>query len=160
MLVYLGLGSNLGEREANLKRALELLNTDLISVTRQSSIYETAPMDVTDQPAFLNMVVECRAGHLPIQLMKKLLKLEKQMGRDRSSKAVKRGPRLIDIDLLLYGNSVINTPGLTVPHPGMLARRFVLEPLLELAPRIRDPRTNRLMADALLGVEDQQVRRI
>jgi 2-amino-4-hydroxy-6-hydroxymethyldihydropteridine diphosphokinase len=160
MLAYLGLGTNLGDREANLRRAIELLDTDLIAVVRKSSVYETAPLDVVDQPPFLNMVLECETDHLPMQMMKKLLKIEKQIGRDRSSQAIRRGPRLIDIDMLLYRNSVISTPQLTVPHPRLLERRFVLEPLLELAPQIRDPRTKLPIAQALPGVRDQQITKL
>lgn len=160
MLAYVGLGTNLGDREANLRSAIQLLDTDLIAVVRKSSIYETAPLDVLDQPPFLNMVLECDTSHLPMQMMKRLLKIEKQMGRDRSSKAVRRGPRLIDIDMLLYRNSVIRTPQLTVPHPRMLERRFVLEPLLELAPEIKDPRTRMPIAQALPGVQDQQITKL
>jgi 2-amino-4-hydroxy-6-hydroxymethyldihydropteridine diphosphokinase len=160
MLVYLGLGTNLGDREANLRRAIELLDTDLIAVIRKSSIYETAPVDLLDQPPFLNMVLECNTDHLPMQMMKKLLKVEKQVGRDRSSHAVHRGPRVIDIDMLLYRNSVIRTPQLTVPHPRMLERRFVLEPLLELAPGLKDPRTRKPIAEALARVQDQQVKKL
>jgi 2-amino-4-hydroxy-6-hydroxymethyldihydropteridine diphosphokinase len=160
MLAYIGLGTNLGDREANLRSAIQLLDTDLITVVRKSSIYETAPLDVIDQPPFLNMVLECETSHLPMQMMRKLLKIEKQMGRDRSSKAVRRGPRVIDIDMLLYRNSVIQTPQLTVPHPRMLERRFVLEPLLELAPGIKDPRTRMPIAQALPAVQDQQITKL
>lgn len=156
-MVYLSLGTNLGDREANLTRAIELLKSDQIEVVKQSSIYETAPQDVVDQPWFLNMVVECQTRHFPLQLMNKLLRIERRMGRDRSAGAVRRGPRLIDIDILLYNNAVIRTDRLTVPHPRILERRFVLEPLLELAPELKDPRTRQPLSKALAAVRDQKL---
>jgi len=159
-MVYLSLGTNVGEREANLARALELLDTGGIEVVRRSSVYETTPRDVLNQPSFLNMVLECRTALFPMQLIAKVLRIEKAMGRDRGPSSVRRGPRLIDIDMLLFGNAVIEAPRLTVPHPRMVERRFVLEPLLELVPAIRDPRTKRPLSEFLAGVQEQGVTRL
>lgn len=159
-MVYLGLGTNVGDREANLNTALDLLAAEDITVLRYSSLYETAPRDVLDQPWFLNMVVECETRYFPMQLIARLLRIERKMGRDRSPRAIQRGPRLIDIDVLLYNKAVINTTRLTVPHPRMFERRFVLEPLLELTPDIKDPITRRPIAEALATVRDQKINKI
>jgi 2-amino-4-hydroxy-6-hydroxymethyldihydropteridine diphosphokinase len=159
-MLYLSLGTNIGHREANLTRAIELLNEAKIEVTRQSSVYETAPRDVLNQPWFLNMVLECRTTLFPLQLLGKILRIEKSMGRDRGPSSVRRGPRLIDIDVLLFHNAVINTNRLTVPHPRMFERRFVLEPLLELVPGLRDPLSNKPLSDFLKKVLDQQISKL
>jgi 2-amino-4-hydroxy-6-hydroxymethyldihydropteridine diphosphokinase len=159
-VVYLSLGTNLGERESNLSQAIELIEDAGVSVVRRSSVYETKPRDVLDQPYFLNMVVECSTRLFPMQLLAKVLNIEKRMGRDRGPSAVRRGPRLIDIDILLYRNSVIETPKLAVPHARMFERRFVLEPLLELAPALRDPRTKRPLSEFMAGVRDQSLKKL
>jgi 2-amino-4-hydroxy-6-hydroxymethyldihydropteridine diphosphokinase len=159
-MVYLALGTNLGDREGNLERAIERLNEGRITVVRRSSIYETEPRDVMDQPWFLNMVVECETRFFPKQLMGKLLRIEKQMGRNRGGGVVLRGPRLIDIDVLLFRDAVMETTELTVPHPRMHERRFVLEPLLELAPDARDPRTGERFRKALAAVRGQKITKV
>ncbi len=122
-------------------------------------MWETAPREVVEQPWFLNMVVECRTELAPLELMEKVLAIEVAMGRDREQ-AVARGPRLIDIDVLLMDELVIESERVTVPHQRMQGRRFVLEPLLELAPDLRDPRTQRPFAESLAGVADQSVRKL
>jgi 2-amino-4-hydroxy-6-hydroxymethyldihydropteridine diphosphokinase len=155
--VYLSLGSNLGEREDRLGQALEALEREGIAVVARSSIYETEPQDVVNQPWFLNMAVECRARALPLQLMNMLLRIEREIGRVRRAN-LQRGPRPIDLDILLFGNAVIHLPQLTVPHPRMLQRRFVLEPLLEIAPDLRHPVTRELLRKYLPATLDQQVR--
>jgi 2-amino-4-hydroxy-6-hydroxymethyldihydropteridine diphosphokinase len=157
-MLYLSLGTNLGDRQANLDRAIALIQAQGgIAVVRRSSVYETQPRDVLDQPSFLNMVVECRTSILPMLLLKKLLRIEQMMGRNRGPAAIRRGPRLIDIDILLYNDAVIQTASLTVPHPSMCERRFVLEPLLELAPDIKHPRTAQPLSQFLRAVQDQPV---
>ena len=156
-MIYLSLGTNIGDREANLTGAIERLKAEEVAVRRESSRYETAPQDVLDQPWFLNMVVECETRLFPMQLLARLLRVERAMGRDRSANAIRRGPRLIDLDILLYNNAVIDTPHLRLPHPRMLERRFVLEPLLELAPDLNDPRTRQPIAKALPLVRDQKL---
>jgi 2-amino-4-hydroxy-6-hydroxymethyldihydropteridine diphosphokinase len=156
--VYLSLGSNIGERKTNLERAVELLASSGISVVKTSSIYETAPQQVKSQPWFLNLVLETTTSLFPLQLLSVLQNVERQLGRERRA-GVRFGPRTIDLDILLYGRSIIETPTLTVPHPRMTVRRFVLEPLVELAPELRDPVSGRPYRDLLNGVKDQAIRR-
>jgi 2-amino-4-hydroxy-6-hydroxymethyldihydropteridine diphosphokinase len=155
--VYLSLGSNLGEREDRLSQALCALEREDVSIVARSSVYETAPQDVADQPWFLNMAVECRTRALPLQFMKTLLRIEREIGRVRHAN-LRRGPRPIDLDILLFGNAVIDTPQLSVPHPRMLQRRFVLEPLLEIAKNLRHPVTREPLRTYLAATLDQQVR--
>jgi len=133
--VYLSLGSNLGDREANLRTAIGKLG-ELGEVVAVSSFYETEPMELADQPWFVNCAVALRTKLMAELFLSKMLAIEKQMGRRRTRP---KGPRTIDIDILLFGNSVINTPQLHVPHPAMHERRFVLEPLTEIAPDVRHP---------------------
>jgi 2-amino-4-hydroxy-6-hydroxymethyldihydropteridine diphosphokinase len=154
---YLSLGSNLGDREDLLSQALADLEGEKIAVVARSSIYETAPQDVAGQPWFLNMAVECRTTLLPLELMTLLLAVEREIGRVRHA-SVWRGPRPIDLDILLYGESVIQLPQLTVPHPRMLQRRFVLEPLLEIAPELTYPVNGKPLRGYLAATMDQQVR--
>jgi 2-amino-4-hydroxy-6-hydroxymethyldihydropteridine diphosphokinase len=146
--VYLSLGSNLGDRAANLREALSLLGS-MGSVTAVSSFYETEPVELTAQPWFLNCAAKLETEKMPRQLIKSILALEREMGRVRKKK---KGPRNIDIDILLFGSSIVETEGLTIPHPAMHERRFVLEPLAEIAPEVRHPvfqRTIRELRDAL-----------
>lgn len=145
---YLSLGSNIGDRAANLAQAIEKLRSlgDVVSV---SSLYETEPVELTRQAWFLNCAVALETDKLPKQLLAAVLRIEREMGRRRT---VAKGPRLIDIDVLLFGSSVIDAPELTVPHPAMHERRFVLEPLSEIAPEVRHPvfkKTVRELRDAL-----------
>jgi 2-amino-4-hydroxy-6-hydroxymethyldihydropteridine diphosphokinase len=147
-MVYLSLGSNLGDRAANLSLAIEQLRT-LGEIEKVSSFYETEPVEFAAQPWFLNCAVELDTEKMPKQLLSGILDVEQQMGRRRTQK---KGPRAIDIDILLFGNSIIDTKGLTVPHPAMHERRFVLEPLAEIAPDVRHPvfkQTIRELRDAL-----------
>jgi 2-amino-4-hydroxy-6-hydroxymethyldihydropteridine diphosphokinase len=134
--VYLSLGSNLGDRVKNLRDAIAVLREAGVDVTRISSIYETEPVDYLDQPWFLNIAVEAETELPAIGLLKGLRQIEADMG---SNKLVPKGPRLIDLDILLYGDETIDTPELHVPHPRMHLRRFVLEPLAEIAPNVRHP---------------------
>src|SRR5690348_13634604 len=119
--VYLSLGSNLGNREQNLEQAIAALEREHIRVKARSSIYETEPRDVRDQPWFLNMVIECETEYFPLQLLAVLQRIEREMGRVRRG-AAPRGPRLIDIDILLFGTVNIKTAKLEIPHPRMLER--------------------------------------
>jgi 2-amino-4-hydroxy-6-hydroxymethyldihydropteridine diphosphokinase len=156
--VYLSLGSNVGDRHAHLQCALTRLEGEQIQVQRQSSIYETEPRDILQQPWFLNMVVECQTRLFPLQLLKMLQRIEREVGRVREG-AIHRGPRVIDIDILLFGHVVMNTPELTIPHPRMTERRFVLEPLREIAPEIRHPATKRELNHYLNRLINQEVRK-
>jgi 2-amino-4-hydroxy-6-hydroxymethyldihydropteridine diphosphokinase len=132
---FLSLGSNVGDRLAQLREACERLQ-DAGEVVRISSYYETEPMEFTAQPWFLNCVVELRTESTPVELMRILLKIERAMGRERNQA---KGPRNIDLDLLLYDDETVTTPELTLPHPAMHARRFVLVPLAEIAPGATHP---------------------
>jgi 2-amino-4-hydroxy-6-hydroxymethyldihydropteridine diphosphokinase len=152
---YLSLGSNLGQRHENLERALALLERERIHVVARSQVYETEPQDVAAQPWFLNMAVACETRFFPIQLLTAVLRIERKMGRVRR---LPRGPRIIDIDVLLMGGVVVDTPQLTIPHPRMLERRFVLEPLLEIAPELLHPVTKRPLREYLNGVKAQKLR--
>ncbi|MGH9501707.1 MAG: 2-amino-4-hydroxy-6-hydroxymethyldihydropteridine diphosphokinase [Terriglobales bacterium] len=146
--VYLSLGSNVGDRAANLNTALHRL-ASVGEVAAVSSFYETEPVEVTAQPWFLNCVVQLDTEKMPRQLLNAILAIERKMGRRRQQK---KGPRNIDIDILLFGNLVIDAKGLRIPHPAMHERRFVLEPLAEIAAGIRHPvfkRTVRELRDAL-----------
>lgn len=147
-LVYLSLGSNLGDRQANLRAAIEHL-TALGEVVAVSSLYETEPVEFARQPWFLNCAVALQTEKMPKQFLAGLQGIEKAMGRQR---AQPKGPRVIDLDILLFGNSIVDTAGLTVPHPALHERRFVLEPLAEIAPEQRHPvfkRTIRELREAL-----------
>lgn len=134
-IVYLSLGSNLGDRQANLRNAIGRL-LELGYVQEISSLYETEPVELTDQPWFLNCAVAVRTELIPREFLAGLLAIERSMGRERTQP---KGPRNIDIDILLFGGATINTPQLTVPHPAMAGRRFVLEPLAEIAPEMKHP---------------------
>jgi 2-amino-4-hydroxy-6-hydroxymethyldihydropteridine diphosphokinase len=156
-LVYIGLGSNLGDRAENLRQAREQIAAPDLRVLRTSSVYETAPRDVKDQPWFLNQVIECETDLFPRQLLAHLQKIERAMGRKRT---IAKGPREIDLDILLFGNAVVKTSELEVPHPRLPERRFVLEPLAELAPDKKHPGTRRTVREMLAGVASQVLRRI
>ncbi len=134
-LVYLSLGSNVGDREAHLREAISRLETRG-QVVAVSSFYETEPVEVRDQAWFVNCAVAMETMETPEQLMAAVLKIEREMGRERTRK---KGPRMIDIDILLYGDRVLNSAAVTIPHPEMHRRRFVLEPLTEIAPEARHP---------------------
>lgn len=129
MLAYIGLGTNLGDRERNLRRALERLEE--LGPVRASSFRETDPVGVTDQPKFLNAAAELATELPPAELLERLLEIERELGRDRVTER-RWGPRVLDLDVLLFGEETIDQPGLTVPHPRLADRRFVLEPLCEL----------------------------
>ena len=134
---FVGIGSNLGDREAHLSRAIELLSAeDGIEVSGVSQIRETEPMGPVEQGPFLNGAVRVQTALAPRELLDRLLGIEQQLGRVRRERY---GPRTIDLDLLLYGDEVVDEPGLTVPHPRLQERRFALEPLSDLDPGLTIP---------------------
>jgi len=145
---FVGLGSNLGDRERNLQEAVGRLGQ--IGPVRVSAFRDTEPVGVLDQPNFLNAVVELSTDLSPRELLDQLLGIERELGRDRT-KEERWGPRTIDLDLLLYGDEVSDEPGLTVPHPRLAERRFVLEPLHEIEPELVLPDGRRIKD--LLGLE-------
>lgn len=152
--VYLSLGSNLEDREKNLREAIsELMHAD-VRVEKISSIYETEPVDFLEQPWFLNCVVQGQTDLSADALLRGLRQIEVGMG---SKKLVAKGPRLIDIDLLLYGNETIDAPELQVPHPRMLSRRFVLVPLAEIAPALRHPSWEVTIEEILRRMTDHSI---
>ncbi len=134
-IAYLSLGSNLGNREDHLKQAIASLGR-IGKIQSVSSFYETEPVEFTEQPVFLNCVVALQTTISPSELIGRVLEVERSLGRERVQK---KGPRTIDVDILLYGNWVIESPELTIPHPGMALRRFVLAPLAEIAPDAYHP---------------------
>jgi 2-amino-4-hydroxy-6-hydroxymethyldihydropteridine diphosphokinase len=135
---YVGLGANLGPREATILRAVDLLAAEPeIDVLELSSLSETEPVGVEDQPTFVNGAVSLETNLPPRALLDALLRVERELGRVRSGD--RWGPRTIDLDLLLYGDEVVDEPGLTVPHPRLHERRFALEPLAELEPELEIP---------------------
>jgi 2-amino-4-hydroxy-6-hydroxymethyldihydropteridine diphosphokinase len=151
-IIYLSLGSNVGDRAAHISRAVEALAAAGVRVARQSSLYSTEPMDLHAQSWFLNCVLEAETDLMPRQLLHVLRGVERSLGR---KKLVRRGPRPIDIDLLLYGASVVRAAELEVPHPRMAERRFVLVPLVELAPMLRHPTLRKTVAQLLAETRDR-----
>jgi 2-amino-4-hydroxy-6-hydroxymethyldihydropteridine diphosphokinase len=151
---YVGLGSNLGDRAAYLLLAVRGMLDAGLDVIRLSSIYETEPVDHHDQPPFLNMVAELRGSTLPApdQMMARLLRIEYSLGRTRD---VPKGPRTIDLDLLFFKDYQSDTEFLTLPHPRLAARRFVLIPLVELAPTLIHPLLGKPLSDLLSHTKDR-----
>ena len=144
-VAYVGLGSNLGDREALIRQAASLLGA-----RRLSTIIETEPWGYEDQPRFLNAVAELQTRLAARELLEELLEVERTLGRERTGP--RYGPRTVDLDLLLYGDETIEEPGLVVPHPRLTERRFVLEPLAELVPTRRIP-GNGTVQQALAGLQ-------
>ena len=151
-IAYLSLGSNLGDRAANLHTAVAQLGVAgrLLAV---SALYETQPVDVPDQPWFLNCVAAIETDKTPRELLQLALRVEAAMGRLRMRE---KGARKIDIDIVLFGDSVVDEPGLKIPHPAMHQRRFVLEPLVEIAPEARHPALGKTAQELLMALPGGQ----
>jgi 2-amino-4-hydroxy-6-hydroxymethyldihydropteridine diphosphokinase len=156
---YLSLGSNLGDRAQNLRYAISRLKDSGV-VGAVSSFYETEPVEVeAPQPWFMNAVVALETELMPEELLSRTLEIELEMGRRRTSP---KAPRVIDIDIVLFGETILNIPGLVIPHPAMHRRRFVLEPLAEIAPQVEHPVLHKSASDLLreLPAGEDQVRRL
>jgi 2-amino-4-hydroxy-6-hydroxymethyldihydropteridine diphosphokinase len=155
---YLSLGSNLGDRAANIGRALTILAAAGVRIVRRSSLYKTEPVDFTAQGWFLNIAVEVETGLMPRQLLHAIRRVEQELGRRR---IVRAGPRVLDIDVLLFGTSIVRTAELEIPHPRMAERRFVLVPMAEIAPGLRHPVLKLTMTELLASTQDRsQVHRL
>jgi 2-amino-4-hydroxy-6-hydroxymethyldihydropteridine diphosphokinase len=154
--VYLGLGSNLGDRAATLAAAVQKLDSPELSLIRASGLYETEPMGLKEQPWFLNQVAEFQTTLFPRQLLQRTKKVENELGRMRG---VRNGPRTLDIDILLYGSAIVRSDELEIPHPRFRERRFVLAPLAELNPDLRDPVSGQQVKALLTSLSGQTVRR-
>jgi 2-amino-4-hydroxy-6-hydroxymethyldihydropteridine diphosphokinase len=154
--VYLSLGSNLGDRSANLRAAIERLG-EAGAIRAVSGFYETEPVELRDQPWFLNCVVALETSDSPEALLQRALAIEQEMGRLRMKD---KGPRSIDIDILLFGDRVVEERGLKIPHPAMHQRRFVLEPLAEIAPEALHPLLRKTARELLADLHAGQVVRL
>jgi len=151
VIVYLALGSNLGDREEHFRSALRGLAAHGIEVIQCASLYSTEPREVLDQPWFLNTVVQATTDLTPDALLIACLKIEQDNHRERDQL---KGPRTLDIDILFYGDAVIHKPGLTIPHPRFADRRFVLAPIAEIAPEYTDPHAGKTMRQWLAECTD------
>lgn len=152
--VYLGLGANLGDREANLRAARERLQERGVELERCSSLYETEPWGVRDQPRYLNAVCRGRTALSPQELLRLAKQVERDLGR---RPGVRYGPRPVDVDILLYDDLALDTPDLTIPHPRLAERGFVLVPLAELAPELVVPGLGRTVRELLEGLGESEL---
>jgi 2-amino-4-hydroxy-6-hydroxymethyldihydropteridine diphosphokinase len=150
--IYLSLGSNIGARAGNIARALAELPEHGVRVVGRSSLYETEPVEFLAQGCFLNCVVEVETDLAPVELMRALLDIERAMGRER---VAPKGPRIIDVDILLYGSRVVREADLEIPHPRMAERRFVLVPFAEIAPGGVHPVLKKTVAELLAETADR-----
>jgi 2-amino-4-hydroxy-6-hydroxymethyldihydropteridine diphosphokinase len=157
-VAYIAFGSNVGDRAQALSSASDRLGR-LGRVVARSSVYETEPVGYRDQPAFLNAVLAVDTQLEPLPLLHALLAIERELGRDRSHGLANR-PRTVDLDLLLMGDSVVTQEELTLPHPALADRRFVLAPLAEIAPQLRHPQRNQTMTELLALLPDEGENRV
>jgi len=149
--IYIALGSNIGDRLANIRKAIELMKREGIEIIDESSIYETEPVGYKEQGWFLNSVVKGKTELSPKRLWKRLEKIEKSMGRERE---IKWGPRKIDLDILFYGNKVLNGKQLQIPHSELHKRKFVLVPLEEIVPELVHPILKKTISELLRDLKD------
>jgi len=152
--IYIGLGSNLGDRLANIRKAIELMKEEGIEIVEESSIYETEPVGYKEQGWFLNSVVKAKTELSPVRLWKRLEKIERSMGRKRE---IKWGPRIIDLDILFYGNRILNGKELKIPHSELHKRRFVLVPLEEIAPKLVHPVFKKTISELSKDLKDNSL---
>ncbi len=156
--VYLSLGSNLGDRAAHIKQALARLTEKNVRIVKRSSFYETEPVEFLEQGWFLNIAAEAETELTAAEVLSEILAVEKELGRER---IIKSGPRTIDIDILLFDASTIHAEALEIPHPRMTERKFVLVPMVEIAPELRHSISGLTMSELLAATKDQsQVRRV
>lgn len=151
-IIYIGLGSNLGDRRASLQSALNQLGEQVGTILRTSSIYSSEPWGEPDQPWFWNMVVQMETSHSPQFVMQVLLDIERALGRERQEK---NGPRIMDLDILLFGQKIIQEGNLQIPHPRMGVRNFVLIPLMEIAENLQIPGSDQTVEDLYLANQDE-----
>jgi len=149
--IFLGLGSNIGDRASHLNEAIKLLGLPIVAI---SSFYETEPVDYLNQPWFLNQVLQCETSFHPLKLLAKCQEVENELGRTRE---IPKGPRTIDIDLLFYNDEILNTPELTIPHPAIPQRRFVLIPMNEIAAEFVHPQLNLTIRELLERCPDKSM---
>ena len=153
-IVYLSLGSNIGDRQNAIQAAIDRLHSKDFRITKVSSLFETAAVEYTTQADFLNCAVAAETDLLPMRLLQRVASIVRELGRKR---IISKGPRTIDIDILLHGRAVIDTPQLQIPHLRMTERRFVLEPLAEIAPDLRHPVLRRTIRELLDVAPNQRV---
>ncbi|OEK01902.1 2-amino-4-hydroxy-6-hydroxymethyldihydropteridine diphosphokinase [Roseivirga sp. 4D4] len=150
--IYLLLGTNLGNKTKNLEKVIELLVANRVAIRRESSIYETAAWGIEDQPSFLNQVIEIETSRTPEKLLELLQQIESNMGR---VKKIKWGERLIDIDILYFGDTIVDQEKLKIPHPEIQNRRFTLEPMVEIIPELVHPVLSLSQSEMLRACEDK-----
>ncbi len=154
-IIYLSLGSNLGDKKENLQKALEELKKGYITVKKISSFYKTQPVGLKEQPDFFNIVIKAETSLSPDELLRSILNIEKKMGRKRKKKY---GPRIIDIDILLYNDLIIKKKGLNIPHPAMHERNFVLIPLKEIEPQLTHPELKKNISEFIRGNKEKVIK--
>ena len=143
-IIYISIGSNIGDREENCRKAIKLLKENGIALKRESSLYETEPWGVKNQPKFINMAIEVETDKEPEELLRVLKEIEIEIGRKET---VKWGPRVIDLDIIFYDDLILKTENLEIPHPLLHERDFVLKPLCEIAPEKKHPVTGKMVKE-------------